>query len=176
MGVDVDQQVFDAVIATATEGVDIGLPLGEESIFLEPTTIADMHAETVTDHLYGYVALQFSYVFPQCCEKLLRTMSVRGARMRYVADQDRPVVDPQSANSDSPHMGYGEVAALYPQEVMLMFNLLKRSFPDDVVIGLIHADHTKAFMKVALHWLYTGQFTVMCNKRFFVLSVTPFGF
>ena len=86
------------------------------------------------------------------------------------------MVDPQSANADSPDMGYGEVAAQYPQEVMLMFNLLKRTFPDDVAIGLIHADHTKAFMKVALHWLYTGQFTFMFNKRFFVLRVTPFGF
>ena len=79
--------------------------------------------------------------------------------MHYVADQDRPVVDPQSANTDSPDMGYGEVAAQYPQEVMLMFNLLKRSFPDDVAIGLIHADHTKAFMKVALHWLYIAATT-----------------
>ena len=115
MGADVDPAVYEAVRRTSAEGVDIGTPLGSDTVFLEPTPVAAQHEAVINDHLYGYVQLQFSYVFPACCKNMLIHMCTRGARMHYVKDQDRPVVDPKSANEASPDMQYGDVAAEYPR-------------------------------------------------------------
>ena len=172
----IDPDVLKAVLQTASEGVDIGTPLGSPSVFLEPTTVAAQHKSTITDHLYGYVDLQFAFVFPACCQTMLELMCARGARMHYVPDQDRPVVDPKSANVDSPDVGYGSVAAEYPREVMYAFLMARKVLPEGMEIGLSHGDHTKAFMKIALHWRYIGQFTFLFDGRFYVLRVTPFGF
>ena len=72
----IDPDVMKAVLQTASEEVDIGTPLGSPSILVEPITVVAQHRGTITDHLYGYVDLQFAFVFPACCQSMREIMTL----------------------------------------------------------------------------------------------------